>query len=673
MSVVTSNEYDHIDVVAGSTTNRHYLKDAVARNDIDGLKSAVIQAGSLVTADVECIKTYDTGLNGLYDSNGELSPDTGFKRFYIPVYPNVNYVLTLDYVRNKYSHLCEFNVNGELANVIGVVEASNTFTTGSTTYFIGFAVRTNGFVSASLIQKNLIQQFEKKQAAITTNKISIAPYVKGAITASGNQANYGDAYIISTLSYLVEPRTTIKVAPESGYSCYLAWFTPDGTFIERSANISAETIVTVQEPRIFRFGIFQEGATLDVTATDLYANVYRFDQYNDDFGLCGSGLPSIYLNGDFITMSKDVSKWCDVVGFNFGTALNTFKAKAKVKWQGSSSVQFTKKNFSVTLYEDDQSTKKPLTIRTQWGAISKYVLKANYVDHTMAKNVVCAKLYSSTVLSRDTSAIKTALTATPNNGCVDGFPIKLYINNNYAGIYTFNLAKDEYLFGDGIKIFINAENATDSCRFAADAVFNSENWEVEYTDTDDTTAYQTSFNQISVICRDTTTYPNGDAFRNAISAVLDIPSMIDKMIMIKLCGMSDQFSKNQMFGTYDGTKWFTTMYDMDTAFGFASTGKYVGASASEFNFTAGSNLLMNRIMANYQAEIYARYNALRQSALSNRTLVNTFRGLVADIPHTLMDMDEVLYNIPATQNDTVDQICEYLLMSAGELDAVAGN
>lgn len=52
MSVVTSNEYDHIDVVAGSTTNRHYLKDTVARNDIDGLKSAQnIRNNELYTID----------------------------------------------------------------------------------------------------------------------------------------------------------------------------------------------------------------------------------------------------------------------------------------------------------------------------------------------------------------------------------------------------------------------------------------------------------------------------------------------------------------------------------------------------------------------------------------------------------------------------------------------
>lgn len=40
MAIITSNEYDHIDVVNGSNTNRHYIKDTTARNSIEDLKSA---------------------------------------------------------------------------------------------------------------------------------------------------------------------------------------------------------------------------------------------------------------------------------------------------------------------------------------------------------------------------------------------------------------------------------------------------------------------------------------------------------------------------------------------------------------------------------------------------------------------------------------------------------
>ena len=41
MAIVNANDYDHIDVVDGSNTNRHMLKDAAARADVADLKSAL--------------------------------------------------------------------------------------------------------------------------------------------------------------------------------------------------------------------------------------------------------------------------------------------------------------------------------------------------------------------------------------------------------------------------------------------------------------------------------------------------------------------------------------------------------------------------------------------------------------------------------------------------------
>ena len=47
MAIVTSNEYDHIDVVNGSNTNRHYIKDTTARNDIQDLRGALNGTASI--------------------------------------------------------------------------------------------------------------------------------------------------------------------------------------------------------------------------------------------------------------------------------------------------------------------------------------------------------------------------------------------------------------------------------------------------------------------------------------------------------------------------------------------------------------------------------------------------------------------------------------------------
>ena len=41
MAATVSNEYDHIDIVAGSNTNRHYFKDRVARSDIANMNETI--------------------------------------------------------------------------------------------------------------------------------------------------------------------------------------------------------------------------------------------------------------------------------------------------------------------------------------------------------------------------------------------------------------------------------------------------------------------------------------------------------------------------------------------------------------------------------------------------------------------------------------------------------
>ena len=57
MAIVTSNEYDHIDVVNGSNTNRHYIKDTTARNNIEDLKSAFTSDIEQITGNVPVIFT----------------------------------------------------------------------------------------------------------------------------------------------------------------------------------------------------------------------------------------------------------------------------------------------------------------------------------------------------------------------------------------------------------------------------------------------------------------------------------------------------------------------------------------------------------------------------------------------------------------------------------------
>lgn len=631
------------------------------------LSDSIFQTQGLVTTDYECITTLATGLNGFYESTGEYVSNSGWTRFYIPVNSSAEYTLTLDFNYNQYSYLCEFDQEGNYIGNHGQVVASKTFTVSDEARYVGFGCITSNLHAASLIQKIIFEKAEEK-----INRYRLGTFIQSAITYQGGYANYGTAFILQNALQVISPHMKIAVSPRAGIEYYVVWYDANRNFIRRSDYLNAEQYFSFSSMGFFRIGLRSEGeaTALDPAEYDSYVDVYRFVERDEASGLCGENMPKVCLYGDFVAMTKDNSKNCDVVVI-FSDA-DDVTGKAKIKWQGSSSVQFSKKNYTLTFYDSTFTTKTNKTIKEAWGAHSKYVLKANFIDRTMSKNVCCAKLYAAMLESRDDSTIKTNLLDTPNNGVIDGFPVKVYINDQYAGLYTFNLAKDEYLFGSNIKIFVDAEGTADTCRFRDEAIFDDDNWAVEYTDTEDVSTYEASFNQIYTICSDSTTYPDGATFKNAISQVVDIPSMIDKMIMITMCGMTDQESKNQMFGTYDGTKWFTTMYDMDTCFGFTALGTYVGGSKiTSFGHNATANLLMHRLAINYSDEINLRYNALRSTVLSDRNLINLFRGFVAQIPQTLFNMEETLWDVPDPKNDTVEQIIEFLLMACKDLDEVA--
>lgn len=183
------------------------------------------------------------------------------------------------------------------------------------------------------------------------------------------------------------------------------------------------------------------------------------------------GLPVLHLTGDTTGMSKDNAVSLDYVyGERSGTAA--------VKWQGSSSLFYPKKNYNIQFDH-------PFEASGGWGEQSKYCLKANYIDFSHARNVVSAKLWGEIVKSRENTNAN--LSALPNGGAIDGFPCIVMLNGDFHGLYTFNIPKDGWMYGMGN----NSQTAvTETFGFGSWIVADSFNPTTgEYTPTSSITAY----------------------------------------------------------------------------------------------------------------------------------------------------------------------------------------
>lgn len=98
------------------------------------------------------------------------------------------------------------------------------------------------------------------------------------------------------------------------------------------------------------------------------------------------GLPILYLTGDTASMSKDNAVTLNYVyGERNGTCT--------CKWQGSSSLSYPKKNYTIKFDNAFEAA-------DGWGEQEKYCFKANYIDHSHARNIVNAKLWGQIVKTR---------------------------------------------------------------------------------------------------------------------------------------------------------------------------------------------------------------------------------------------------------------------------------
>lgn len=369
-------------------------------------------------------------------------------------------------------------------------------------------------------------------------------------------------------------------------------------------------------------------------------------------------LPKVFFNGD-----KPTDKTAVHATIEYISKTQHFKGYVDIKCQGTSSMAYPKKNYTIKMFSDEARSTKLKKDFKGWGKQSKFCLKANYIDHSHARNIVSAKLWGQVVKSRsDFDTLPEELKTSPNYGAVDGFPIKVYYNNTYEGIYTWNIPKDGWMNNMDDKLdthcILCGEEYDSGCFRSA----NASVWSDELHDTMPANIV-TSFNNFQNFVINS----SDDEFRTGLSTYADINSLIDYYIFqYVICGL-DSMGKNQLFFTYDGTKWMASSYDMDSTFGLYWNGQnFVSATyrmQEDYESMASGrpgNLLYIRMEEIFCDEIKARYAELRAGVLSYANIVNEFERFMDVIGKDLYAEDLTIYTgIPSGNTNNIQQIRNY--------------
>lgn len=385
-------------------------------------------------------------------------------------------------------------------------------------------------------------------------------------------------------------------------------------------------------------------------------------------------MPRIYFSEGTLPTSKTAT----VMKFDYYSKTNEYHGYVDIKCQGTSSMSYPKKNFTIKLYTDKDKTKKLKIDFKGWGEQTKFCLKANWIDITHARNVVSARLWGDVVKTRSdyATALPELLRTSPNQGAIDGFPVLVYANGVYQGRYTLNIPKDGWMsnMDDALDThcILCGENYGSGC-FRAAPVIDGTDWSDELHDVVPATIKTSWTNVINFVMT------SSDAeFKANLSNYFDVNSLIDYLLYGIVSTGLDAFGKNQIYFTYDGIKWIASMYDMDSTWGLWWNGsKFVATDYAREDFqdlkdegngvTKQGNLLYLRLQQLFIPQLKTRYAELRKDVLSVSHIIQKFEEFNDVCPKDIVQEDYAsttgegkFTGIPSKTTNNIQQLRSYI-------------
>ena len=368
--------------------------------------------------------------------------------------------------------------------------------------------------------------------------------------------------------------------------------------------------------------------------------------------------PTLCFDGNMSGMvsKEDVKK----VKFEYRTKEQTISGYAKIKFQGSSSMAYEKKNYTINLYENQECSQK-MGLDVGWGEQNKYCLKANWVDKTHARNIVTAKL------AGEVQKKYGLLDVAPNNGAIDGFPIAVYINGSFQGLYTMNIPKDAWMFAmdedNPNHIVIAGDSWNDPVLFK-EIPTDFSDWALEVGQENEETLQKVQ--RLIAFVRDS----SDKEFKNNFEQYLNLDATLNYYVMMDYCWMYDNTGKNMLLATYDGNVWYPTLYDLDTTWGTTYNGKGLTEYEDEL-LSVSNNRLWKRFGELYKKEIAERYFELRATLLDTEYVMAKFNEFHNSIPEELLTYETEKWDKEEapTPGYPLSQIQEYLDSVIPRLDA----
>lgn len=363
---------------------------------------------------------------------------------------------------------------------------------------------------------------------------------------------------------------------------------------------------------------------------------------------------------------------------------NYFKKSVLLNAQGSSSMGYEVKNQAIDITDGSEIK------FGNWVAQDSFHLKKYYIDsfrgqcivaYHLMEEVYQTRLYSerrpwsyalnSATDKEGTSDMKSDFESGAL-GHPDGFPIIVYLNGVYQGLYTWNLKKhrDNYFCNKKKSSNIILDGVLSDDYFwkgnidwtqfeirnpkgLKDINGNDYNGDIplELSDTDKLSKQVKTFIQHLASAKNNL---KSNKTKEEFEKYFNVPMFIDYWIVSQYIYNFDGFAKNWIWCTLEGYHWCPTLYDVDSIWGMNYQGSGVYRRSLTEICSGGCTSILYEL---YKEEIEARYKELRsKDILSVNNIVHLLTEWLGQIGYeNLKDDLNLLPETPSYRKSNINE------------------
>ena len=189
----------------------------------------------------------------------------------------------------------------------------------------------------------------------------------------------------------------------------------------------------------------------------------------------------------------------------------------------------------------------------------------------------------------------------------------------------------------------------------------SNGWEVEYCGNDDTNSLRNNFNKVI------------NEIKNNDFSHIYVDRAIDSMLYTMLIGARDNYSKNILWASFDGSNFLPSVYDLDATWGInwdgKSFSKYNEYLINDILSSWNCNELWKKLFQNYPLKIVSSYFSLREEPLKLDNILNKYNSFINSIDKVIYQTESKKWpNTPSQKENNIVQIESYIVQRINLFD-----